>query len=200
MEVNGALVFPTISELAEKYRVSRRQVVYRSAKSRWPEKRATWEREHALKAHHRKVGRMLAELEKFEGTNLSGARSGPREVMLVFAHYAKLREHQHDVIIPPVILDLLMRVLERAQGVGRVATGLPTDMLKEVARVETRVRELAETAGASRDDELSRMLEKVNQLEGAEFIAAIDRLMGGPPPTVIDVKALQERNNGDRGR
>jgi predicted DNA-binding protein YlxM (UPF0122 family) len=186
-DAGGQVHFPSLDEIAELFGVSRRQAAYHSRRSGWPQKRERYRTELALESHRRALKRRLDEGEKFDEATLTVAKVALNKVIQALQHLDQPGVH-------PPTLESLVRTVERAQKIARISTGLPSDLTEAAEKADERKRAMDSDYVAETDgDPLSRLLEKIEKLEGEEFLRAIDGLLGDTPAgkgKVIELKTL----------
>jgi hypothetical protein len=157
-------------------RVCRRQAAYHSRRRRWPEKREAFRTECALEAHRRSLERRLEENEKFDDITLKVAKFAISKVV------AALNELQQlSLPAPASLLETLVRTTERAQKIAKLAMSLPTELLEHKDRADAARSAAVLEAPSDNDDPILRLIAKIERLEGEQFLAAIDGLMGATP-------------------
>lgn len=186
IQVGGKVQFPSLDEIAAHFGISRRQAAYHSRRRGWPAKREAFRTEFALESHRLTVQRRLDEQKQFDDATLTVAK-------VVLNKAIQALQVQEPTVHPPT-LESIARTVERAQKIARVSTGLPTELIEEAEKAETRKRAMeAEAVAGAGDDPLSKTLERIEKLEGEDFLRAIDGLLGDTPAgkgQVIELKAL----------
>jgi hypothetical protein len=168
--------YPTLDELAVQFKVSRRQIAYRSSRDGWVSKRHRYQENFALELHRDRTARMLKEAAGIDAAALTGSKMG---LHVVLRH---LQIHQRSDATPRAASEseTLSRALERFHKTARLSLSLPTELLQSAEDAEKRRLE-QETASGASPDGMAQLLEKLGKLEGAEFLETIDRIIGGTP-------------------
>jgi hypothetical protein len=173
MDVDGRVHYPSLDEIAERFSVSRRQAAYHSRRRGWPAKRDAFRTELALASHQQAVQRRLDEAKQFDDATLAVAK-----VVLNKAIQALQVEQQ---TVHPQTLESIARTVERAQKIARVSTGLPTELLEEAEKAEQRKRAMEQEAAGATDTSFDVFTQRLEKLEGDEFLAALDKVLGPTP-------------------
>jgi hypothetical protein len=177
-EVDGEWVWPTLDGIAKRFGVTQRRVAQVSVKNRWMAKRADYQKDSAIRAHRKNVGKLLAEMERFNAGSLSIARLVHQEVLRIFAQH---REEHGSEPMSPMKLEATARAAERAQKIGHLALNMPTELIEEKDRAEQKMNEMQRESGVDRDAIRVAALEALVQAESTEFLRAVDTTHGMPP-------------------
>jgi hypothetical protein len=187
-DVDGRVHYPSLDEIAERFSVSRRQAAYHSRRRGWPAKRDAFRTELALASHQQAIQRRLDEAKHFDDATLAVAK-------VVLNKAIQVLQVEQRTVHPPT-LESIARTVERAQKIARVSTGLPAELLEEAQKAEQRKRAIEQEAAAAADTSLDVFTQKLEKLDGSEFVAAIDTLLGPTPAGAGKVWSLGRVTGG----
>jgi hypothetical protein len=175
----GRLVYPSMPELAEAHHCGVRVISSYVKRFDLKKQREEYRKAWTFERSRAELTTALSEHAKANGTDISLARLLSQHVLKVFAD-AQATEQSTGKATPltPGNLDLLAKVVERAQRVRRLAYGLATSIVEQKSKAESELEELrakAEVvaAGGASPEQLQREIEQCAKLEPKELIRVL---------------------------